>query len=146
VPQHATLPNLDGDRRVRAERRLHDETIIWLTTVRADGQPQTSPVGFLWKREHLTIISKPDHPKVRNLRANPKVSLHLDIERDADDGGVLTIEGTAVLEEGPLTGDDATAYVARYRDDMASAALTPEQVLAEYSGVIRVTPTRIRSY
>jgi len=28
----------------RAERRLREEEIAWLTTVRADGQPQSVPV------------------------------------------------------------------------------------------------------
>jgi Pyridoxamine 5'-phosphate oxidase len=31
-----------------AERRLRTEPIVWLTTVRADGRPQSSPVWFLW--------------------------------------------------------------------------------------------------
>ena len=30
----------------RAERRLRDEEIVWLTTVRRDGQPQSVPVWF----------------------------------------------------------------------------------------------------
>ena len=32
----------------RAERRLREEKIAWLTTVRADGQSQPVPVWFLW--------------------------------------------------------------------------------------------------
>jgi hypothetical protein len=32
----------------RAEGRLREEGIAWLTTVRADGQPQSVPVWFLW--------------------------------------------------------------------------------------------------
>ena len=32
----------------RAERRLHEEEIAWLTPVRRGGQPQSVPVWFLW--------------------------------------------------------------------------------------------------
>ena len=32
----------------RAGRRLREEAISWLTMVRADGQPQSVPVWFLW--------------------------------------------------------------------------------------------------
>ena len=33
----------------RAERRLREEQIIWMTTVRSDGQPQSVPVWFFWE-------------------------------------------------------------------------------------------------
>ena len=33
----------------RADRRLREEKIAWLTTVRSDGQPQSVPVRFLWE-------------------------------------------------------------------------------------------------
>jgi len=39
----------------RAERRLREEEIAWLTTVRADGQPQSVPVWFLWNNESFFI-------------------------------------------------------------------------------------------
>ena len=32
----------------RAAERLRGEQVAWLTTVRADGQAQSSPVWFLW--------------------------------------------------------------------------------------------------
>jgi predicted pyridoxine 5'-phosphate oxidase superfamily flavin-nucleotide-binding protein len=37
------------------EERLREEKIAWLTTVRADGQPQSVPVWFLWDGEALLI-------------------------------------------------------------------------------------------
>ncbi len=41
----------------RAERRLRQEEIVWLTTVRSDGQPQSVPVWFLWEGETFFITS-----------------------------------------------------------------------------------------
>jgi hypothetical protein len=35
----------------RAERRLREEQIAWLATVRSDGQPQSVPVWFFWDGE-----------------------------------------------------------------------------------------------
>jgi len=39
----------------RAEGRLREEQIAWMTTVRSDGQPQTVPVWFLWDDEGFLI-------------------------------------------------------------------------------------------
>lgn len=39
--------DLDSPAGAKADRRLRSEQILWLTTVRADGQPQSSPVWFL---------------------------------------------------------------------------------------------------
>lgn len=130
----------------RASERLRDEQTAWLTTVRSDGQPQTSPVGFIWDGARFVILSQPDAPKVRNLRTNGRVSLHLDTDADAADGGVLTIEGTAELDPERLPEPETSAYVAKYLDDMRATGFTPEEALAEYSQVIRVTPTRARMY
>jgi PPOX class probable F420-dependent enzyme len=140
------LPNLEGERRARAEQRLHDERSAWLTTVRSDGQPQTSPVGFMWDGTRLLIISRPDAPKIRNLGSNPKVALHLDTDEDADDGGVLTLEGEASVDDAPLSEGEISAYVGKYLEIMRAEGITPDEALAEYSSVIRVAPVRIRSY
>lgn len=141
------FPGLDDSRTAAAQRRLGDEEEIWLTTVRPDGQPQTSPVGFLFDGERFLVVTQPDSAKVRNLRANPRVSLHLDIDRaDGDGGGVLTVEGETVIERGPLTGAEAARYLAKYRATMELVGVTEDEFLAEYSVVIRVKVTRARAY
>lgn len=62
----------------RVERRLREERIAWLTTVRRDGTPQPLPVWFLWDGDTILIYSQPNQQKLRNIRHNPKVSLNLD--------------------------------------------------------------------
>jgi PPOX class probable F420-dependent enzyme len=142
-----TLPTLDDSKSAQVERRLRDEHELWITTVRSDGQPQASPVGFLWDGTSFLILSQPDTPKIRNLRRNPRVALHLDIDRQAEqDGGVLTLEGTATLDADPLSDEDAAAYVRKYEETLRAAEMTPEELFAAYSALIRVTPTRTRAY
>lgn len=146
------LPGLGVEASALAARRLQEESIAWLTTVNGAGQPQTSPIGFVWDEESFLLISSPETPKVRNLRANPKVSLHLDTDRNAVNQGVLTIEGDAVLQPAPpgepaqLTADEIAAYLDRHLDAMNGAGLTPGEAFAELSTVIRVRPTRARFY
>ena len=54
----------------RAERRLREEKIGWLTTVRSDGQPQSVPVWFLWDGERFLIYSQPHRQKLKNMGGN----------------------------------------------------------------------------
>ncbi|MBF9135454.1 nitroreductase family deazaflavin-dependent oxidoreductase [Plantactinospora sp. S1510] len=146
------LPHLGTEAGIRAEQRLRDETVIWLTTVNPDGQPQTSPVGYVWDGARFLIISKPGIAKVRNLRDNPRVALHLDLDGDAEEFSVLTIEGVAELdpappgEPAPLREDEISGYVQKHLESMRWAGVTPEETFADFSTVIRVTPTRARSY
>jgi PPOX class probable F420-dependent enzyme len=62
------------DEQVYLEERLAREVVIWLTTVRSDGQPQTSPVWFVWDGQSFLIYSIPRSQKVPNIRGNPRVS------------------------------------------------------------------------
>ena len=66
----------DRSRRRRPARcaveRLERELILWLTTVTPAGQPQTSPVWFLWADgEILRLTAAPTRRGLANIRANP---------------------------------------------------------------------------
>ena len=61
----------------RAEERLRNEEIAWLTAVRPDGRPQSVPVWFLWDGERPLVHSGPGVRKLRNIEANPKINLNL---------------------------------------------------------------------
>ncbi len=122
-------------------RRLAGEPIGWLTTVNPGGQPQSSPVWFIWDGESLWLRSQPRAGKVRNVEANPGVAFHL--ADDGHGGSIVTIEGRASVDVD--AGDLMGAYLAKY-DQAIRGALqtTPEQLAADYSTTIRITPTRTR--
>jgi PPOX class probable F420-dependent enzyme len=126
----------------RAESRLRSEPIIWLTTVRADGQAQATPVWFLWDGEMFLLYSQPDAQKVRNLAANPKVALHLD--DDGSGGDVVTVEGTATVEPDTPRADRVDGYLAKYRAAIDALGYEPGPFARSYSTAIRVRPTRVR--
>ena len=108
----------------RILRFLEQEPIVWLSTVRPDGDPHLVPIWFSWDGEALLIFSKPDAQKVRNLRAQPTVMLALgDAEADFDIG---LLKGTAELPDTP-----------------ARDVLTPEH-LAKYGEVVEQSPGSIR--
>lgn len=124
-------------------RRLAGESVGWLTTVGANGQPQSSPVWFIWDGASLWLRSQAGAGKVRNIKANPRVAFHL--ADDGHGGNIITTEGSASLEAGPTELLDA--YLAKYDEAIRTALQTsPEQLAADYPTTIRITPTRTRAW
>jgi PPOX class probable F420-dependent enzyme len=128
----------------RAARRLRSERIVWLTTVRADGQAQSSPVWFLWDDGTFLVFSQPGAQKVRNLTANPKVALHLG--DDGTGGDIVTVEGTAAVEPDSPRADRVEAYLAKYLEAIEALGYEPGPFARTYSTAIRIRPTRIRAW
>ena len=124
-------------------RRLGEESIGWLTTVSRSGQPQSSPVWFIWDGASLWLRSQAQAGKVRNVEANERVAFHL--ADDGHGGQIVTIEGLASVEPEPPALLDA--YLAKY-DAAIRGALqtTPEQLAADFPTTIRITPTRTRAW
>ena len=83
----------------RAARRLRDEPLAWLVTVSPAGQPQPSPIWFEWDGSSILLYSKPDTPKLRNIAANPRVTLHLD--GNGHGGDIVIVSGTAAAQRRP---------------------------------------------
>lgn len=125
-----------------AEARLAREKIAWLTTVRGDGQPQSSPVWFLWRGGEIVVYSKPTTQKVRNVRSNAKVAIHL---RDVDEGSdIVSIEGTAEIDESYPSAAAIPEYVTKYRAMIKDINMDPESFAKAYSVPVRIRPSRIR--
>jgi PPOX class probable F420-dependent enzyme len=136
--------DLDPSARARADQRLRTEQVLWLTTVRADGQPQASPVWFLWDGETLLVFSRPSAQKLRNLAGNPRVAVHVDTDEAGED--VLTIEGTAAVDPDAPPSDRLEEYQGKYRDGIRALGMTPDQLAGDYSVAIRIRPTHARAW
>jgi PPOX class probable F420-dependent enzyme len=126
-----------------AKRRLTDEPIGWLTTVSAIGKPSTAPVWFfLEDDDSLTIYSKDPSVRVRNLRANDAVTLHL--EGDGEGGAIVVLNGTATLDNSIPAVTSHPAFIAKYQRFLDRYGWSPEQFARGYPTPIRVTVTTIR--
>ena len=126
----------------RADRRLREETVAWLTTVRSDGQPQSVPVWFLWDGENILIYSQPDRQKLNNIGRNPKVGLHLN--SNARGGDVVRAEGTAKILDDFPPATEVGEYLEKYRESIARIGFDPDRFAQTYSVALRVTPERWR--
>lgn len=124
--------------------RLDCATVIWLTTVTADGQPQTSPVWFLWQDGTCIVYSLANAPRVRNIRGNPRVALNLD--GDGKGGAIVTFEATAVLDDAGPVSTELPDYQAKYLALISDYGWTAESFARDYPQRIVITPTRLRAY
>ena len=55
----------------RAAERLEGELILWLTTVTPEGQPQSSPVWFLWIDGEIPALQPRRHAAPRQRAGQP---------------------------------------------------------------------------
>jgi PPOX class probable F420-dependent enzyme len=128
----------------RAAERLGREVMGWLTTVTASGRPRTSPVWFAVHDDAIYVQSRPDAAKLDSIRANGKVSFHLD--GDGAGGDIVTIDADAEVLDAAPSGV-ADVYLAKYerviRERLRS---TPEAIIADYSTTVRVIPRRVRAW
>ncbi len=126
------------------ERRLQQETVIWLTTVGGNGTPHPSPVWFLWDGTSFLIFSKPDMPKLRNVAANPHVALNLD--GDGRGGDIVIFNGMAEIPADVPPSDQVPAYQEKYAAEIARIGYTPASFAETYSVAVRVTPSKVRRF
>ena len=128
----------------RAQRRLHEERIAWLTTTSADLTPQPVPVWFLWDgAESFLIYSKPGTAKLRNSAERPRVSLHLD--GNGEGGDIVVVLGDLAVSDDP-PAHAVPGYVSKYDAFIARNSWTPESFAAEYSVPLRLRATTLRGW
>jgi PPOX class probable F420-dependent enzyme len=126
----------------RTLERLKDELIGWLTTTNPDGQPQSSPIWFLWVGDEVLIYSGKRAPRNENVAERSLVSFNLNT--DAVGGDVATMEGEALVDLTYAPADQVPAYIAKYQGLLDEYGWTPGYFAAEYPLAIRVRPTRWR--
>jgi PPOX class probable F420-dependent enzyme len=124
----------------RAEARLKEEEIAWMTTVRSDGQPQTVPVWFVWDGEEILIYSQPNRQKLKNISRNHHVGLNLN--SDAQGNNVLRLEGTATIANDAPPSSEIPSYVEKFREGMARIGFDVQGFARAYSIALRVRPER----
>ncbi len=128
----------------RVERRLCEETIVWLTTVRRDGTPQPTPVWFLWDGESVLMYSRPNQQKERNIAHNPRVALHFD--GDGHGGDIIVLTGEAkIVTDAPPAANNAT-YTEKYAEPIKQIGMDAASFAAAYSVAIRIMPTDMRGH
>ena len=97
-----------------AESELHGAELYWLTTIRVDGRPHTTPLIAVWHASALHFCTGPGEQKAKNLAHDPVCAITTGCNR-LHEGLDVVVEGRAerVTDEGELERL-AAAYVTKY--------------------------------
>jgi PPOX class probable F420-dependent enzyme len=141
MPFH--LPDPASPSGASIARRLHDEPLIWLTTVDAKGVPQPVPVWFLWDEATATLLvySRANAKRLTHIQRNSNVALHLEA---SDAREVIVITGKASVSSDDPPADQVLPYVEKYRDFFSRFQITPKQLAESVSVPLRIHPVTLR--
>lgn len=90
-----------------ARERLQNAELYWVTTLRRDGRPHTTPLIAVWLDEALCITTGPDEQKARNIVGDPHCSLMTGCN-NLHEGLDVVVEGEAIR----VTDDDRLQRIA----------------------------------
>jgi len=122
---------------------MTDEPIGWLTTVSPTGVPSTAPVWFLLEEDDTILVYSKDPPiRVRNVRANPRITLHL--EGDGRGGGIVVVNGSAVVDDATPPANEHHVFIAKYQAFLDRYGWTAEFFANGYPRPIRITIGSVR--
>lgn len=128
----------------RVARHLREEIVVWMTTVAPAGGPVPMPVWFLWDGDETVRVYSRRSPRLRNIEANPHVSLNF--AGDGGGGDIVVLSGTATADPALPPANEDADYVTKYRDHIARIGLTPETFALRYEIPVRIQLTRVRGH
>lgn len=110
-----------------------------MVTASRDGRPQSVPVWFLFQEDSFLIYSAPGI-KVRHVKENPQVELHL----NTDEAGevVVRVSGEAKIVKSEPPAHKVPVYVRKYGGQIKGFGWTPEEFSRRYPYAIRVRKLR----
>jgi PPOX class probable F420-dependent enzyme len=128
----------------RVAHHLREDAVVWLTTVTPRGAPLPSPVWFLWDGADSVVMYSIPGARVRNVEANPLVTLNFD--GDGRGGDIVVLSGEARIDRDGPGADGDGDYVAKYSEHISRIGLTPELFAQRYSVPVRIALTRVRGH
>jgi PPOX class probable F420-dependent enzyme len=128
----------------KVRKKLNEEEVIWLTTVRTDGQPQASVVWFLLEGDEILIYSKKGTIRNQNVVESPKVALNLNSSPTG--GAVLTMEGIGRIDMDAPRASENPPYLGKYLKRIEGFNWTPESFSNDYPLPIRIEIRKVRTW
>ncbi len=111
------------------EARLQSEQNVWMATVRPDGRAHLVPIWFVWVLGKFWICTGQNSVKVRNLAANPSISISLEKGNEP-----VIAEGLVEFESRALPAEVLAEFTRKYNWDITADA--------DYQSVFSCVPTK----
>lgn len=97
------------------DSRLLSDRNVWLATVRPNGKPHLIPIWFCYLRDTFYICTEGRSVKVKNIQANPHVSVSLE-----NGNQPVIAEGRATILERPYSEDVIAEFKQKYDWDISA--------------------------
>ena len=121
-----------------ADSKLRSEGAAWVTTVRPDGRPSTTPIWFVWDGQYFYFTSEDaEKGKIRNISHNPNVVVAL-----GDPYHVVSFEGKAEFINAHENAGVIALFGKKYASAMSVLKMDPGARIN--SRLVRITPVRWR--
>jgi len=125
-------------------RHLREDVVVWMTTVTPAGAPLPMPVWFHWDGgEHVVMYSQRG-ARIRNIEANPRVTLNF--AGDGGGGDIVVLSGTAEIAADTPSADRHRDYLEKYAEHIKLIGMTPETFAEEYEVPVRIRLERVRGH
>ena len=128
----------------RAARHMREEIVVWLTTVSPRGVPLPMPVWFVWDGADSVVMYSQPGARIRNLEANPHVTLNF--AGDGRGGDIVVLSGEATIDADTPSAAENPDYLAKYDEHIARINMTPESFTERYSEPVRIELKRLRGH
>jgi PPOX class probable F420-dependent enzyme len=128
----------------RVAQHLREDRIAWMTTVSPSGAPVPRPVWFLWDDDGSVLMYSQESPRIRNIEANPNVSLNFD--GDGNGGDIVVLNGTAAVERDAPPAHEVPDYVEKYTWGFESLGMSAAEFAASYSVPVRIRLARMSGH
>jgi len=128
----------------RVARHLREEVVVWLTTVTPAGTPLPRPVWFHWDGDESVRVYSQPGARVRNIQANPRVTLNFG--GDGRGGDVVVVTGRAAVDTAARPAEHDAAYRDKYDPQIARIGMTPATFAQRYSVPLLIRLTRLSGH
>jgi PPOX class probable F420-dependent enzyme len=128
----------------RVARHLREEIVVWMTTVTPEGAPLPMPVWFVWDGAESVVMYSQDSARIRNIEANPRVTLTFG--GDGRGGDIVVLSGSAAVDRDTPPAGQSPDYLSKYHEHIARLGMTPETFAESYHVPVRIRLTRLRGH
>jgi len=129
----------------KAQDRLTQEAVIWLTTVSPSETPQPNPVWFVWHAGKVYVMTGPGAAKAMHIKKHSRAAMSFNT--DAHGGSVVVMTGAAkVIGQASTQAPEGViqAYTAKYGPMIPQIMQMNVEEFYQKEIVLEFTPEKLR--